>query len=364
MTVTVGVLALQGAFREHASHIGLLASSASAYSIPSGSDTTSSTSHTAAAAAGPLDVQSILVRTPAELAQCDALIIPGGESTAIALGAQRSGLMEPLRSWVAAGKPTWGTCAGMIMLSNQAIGAKRGGQSLIGGVDIRVGRNGFGSQVDSFEAGLEVPALGPEPFPGVFIRAPVIDALLLLPTGEPETGSSSTAPAVPGINGAAVPVPRSVSDLPPQPVEASELATAVTNGHKPSEVAPVVVYAEPPSTPIFELTQGQAALTQRPALEIIATIPFSPVAPPKDHVQLPHSSASAASADNVKTLSVEANKVPYQSAAALLNPENRPERDSQIVALRQGNIMVTSFHPELTVDSRFHEYFVRSIVLQ
>lgn len=124
-TTVVGVLALQGAFEEHALHINRLG------------ETTD------------LRVRAQLVREPSQLASCDALIIPGGESTAISLGAQRSGLLEPLRLWVRQGKPTWGTCAGMILLAREAMGGKKGGQELLGGIDVRVGRNGFGTQVSS-----------------------------------------------------------------------------------------------------------------------------------------------------------------------------------------------------------------------
>jgi 5'-phosphate synthase pdxT subunit len=126
-TLIVGVLAFQGAFREHLQHIERL----------NPLETKGNT----------LLVRGILVRNAQDLSQCSALIIPGGESTAIALGAQRAGLLEPLRDWVRDDRPTWGTCAGMILLAREASGGKRGGQELLGGLDIRVGRNGFGSQV-------------------------------------------------------------------------------------------------------------------------------------------------------------------------------------------------------------------------
>ncbi|KAE8199446.1 hypothetical protein CF328_g2857 [Tilletia controversa] len=329
MAVTVGVLALQGAFHEHAAHINSLAPA--------------------------IDVSAALVRTPTDLARCQALIIPGGESTAIALGAQRAGLIDPLRHWVAAGRPTWGTCAGMILLSNQAIGAKKGGQSLIGGVDIRVGRNGFGSQVDSFEAGLVVPALGEEPFPGVFIRAPVIDALLLL-------SDKAAAAALPGLNGAAVPIPASLSaDLPAIP--ASHIPSALANGHaaRANAPPPTIVCAEPPPPSPSSSSSSSSTLTDRPPIEIIASIPFSPPLPPKEHVLIPTSSASVLASESGSPQPPP--KALATMATTLLNPEERPALDSQIVALRQGNILVSSFHPELTVDSRFHEYFVRSFVL-
>lgn len=124
--VTIGVLALQGAFHEHITHLNRCLSS-------SPQDVT---------------ISAIAVRTPQQLSTCHALIIPGGESTAIALGAARGGLLEPLRAWVAGGKPVWGTCAGMIMLAREATGGKKM-QELIGGWDGRVSRNGWGSQVST-----------------------------------------------------------------------------------------------------------------------------------------------------------------------------------------------------------------------
>lgn len=126
--IVIGVLALQGAFREHIQHIDRLDS----FKTSKGRD---------------IKAEGILVRNPVDLQRCSALIIPGGESTAIALGAQRAHLLEPLRDWVRDDRPTWGTCAGMIMLAREATGGKKSGQELIGGIDIRVGRNGYGSQV-------------------------------------------------------------------------------------------------------------------------------------------------------------------------------------------------------------------------
>ncbi|MDE0076763.1 MAG: pyridoxal 5'-phosphate synthase glutaminase subunit PdxT [Caldilineaceae bacterium] len=143
----IGVLALQGAFREH---IAMLKR---------------------------LNVEAIEVRLAQELDGLDGLIIPGGESTSMGLVAERWGLVEPLRRWVRGGKPTWGTCAGMILLAENATGQKLGGQALIGGLDVTVNRNYFGRQVDSFEADLDVPALGDTPFHAVFIRAPAITAV-------------------------------------------------------------------------------------------------------------------------------------------------------------------------------------------
>jgi 5'-phosphate synthase pdxT subunit len=163
LSITVGVLALQGAFSEH---IQLLRAAAAV-----------SSSH-------PSTQWSFLeIRTPPELAQCSALIIPGGESTTISLVAQRSNMLEPLRDFVKVlRKPVWGTCAGLILLAESANRTKKGGQELIGGLDVRVNRNYFGRQVESFEADLELPFLGDEgvqrPFRSVFIRAPIVEKIL------------------------------------------------------------------------------------------------------------------------------------------------------------------------------------------
>lgn len=146
-TLKIGVLALQGAFIEH---IAMLRR---------------------------LGVDAVEVRKPEQLAELDGLIIPGGESTTMGLVAERWGLVQPLRDWVKAGRPTWGTCAGMILLAERAEGQKQGGQPLVGGLDITVNRNYFGRQVDSFETDLQVPLWGDVPFHAIFIRAPAIVAL-------------------------------------------------------------------------------------------------------------------------------------------------------------------------------------------
>lgn len=143
-SLTVGILALQGAFEEHTEMVQALGA------------------------------QAVEVRKPEELADLDGLIIPGGESTSMALIAERWGMVEPLRAWVQSGRATWGTCAGMIMLSNDATNQKLGGQTLIGGLNVVVDRNHFGRQVDSFETDMVTSAIGDEPFRAVFIRAPAI----------------------------------------------------------------------------------------------------------------------------------------------------------------------------------------------
>jgi 5'-phosphate synthase pdxT subunit len=137
--MNVGVLALQGAFIEHEKILRGLGANA------------------------------VEVRLPEQLDGLDALIIPGGESTTIGKLAVEFNLLYPLRAFAQA-RPVWGTCAGMIMLAKD-IGRD---QPLIGVMDIKVNRNAFGRQVDSFETDLAVPELGMEPFHAVFIRAPLV----------------------------------------------------------------------------------------------------------------------------------------------------------------------------------------------
>ncbi|KAL2064270.1 hypothetical protein VTL71DRAFT_4764 [Oculimacula yallundae] len=190
VNITVGVLALQGAFNEH---VQLLRQAARIL-----------------AAKDPIerDWTFIEVRTQVELSSCDGLIIPGGESTAISLVAQRSNMLEPLRDFVkVTRKPTWGTCAGLILLAESANRTKKGGQELIGGLDVRVNRNHFGRQTESFEAELDLPFLrqneseSRNPFRAIFIRAPIVEKLLPtvsgIQVGEAEVDDTVIAPSRP-----------------------------------------------------------------------------------------------------------------------------------------------------------------------
>ncbi|HET7735086.1 MAG TPA: pyridoxal 5'-phosphate synthase glutaminase subunit PdxT [Nocardioidaceae bacterium] len=142
-TPTIGVLALQGDVREHRAMLER-----------AGAATTA-------------------VRRPRELEQLDGLVIPGGESTTMYKLARTFELLEPLRDAVGSGLPTFGTCAGMIMLADHL---EQGieGQETIGGLDVVVRRNAFGRQVDSFEAELHVNGLD-DSFHAVFIRAPWVE---------------------------------------------------------------------------------------------------------------------------------------------------------------------------------------------
>lgn len=140
----VGVLALQGAVREHVQAIR------------------------------DVGAEPVEVRLPRDLVDLDALILPGGESTTMRRLIDEYNLREPIAAMARAGAPMLGTCAGMILLAGDIDGDGDGDEPVFGLLDLDVRRNGYGRQLDSFEADLAVPALGTEPLHGVFIRAPLV----------------------------------------------------------------------------------------------------------------------------------------------------------------------------------------------
>jgi len=250
--LTVGVLALQGSFHEHAALLKQAAANLS------------------------LSIAVVFVRTVEELQRCHGLVIPGGESTTITLLAHKNGgaLMRALRRFVSTDRrPVYGTCAGMICLSRESrdlgmaarLAASKGKDKVadieeaqdkdsIGGLDIAVVRNQYGRQLASFEHPLEFTGLRDpsKPFTGVFIRAPIVHHIL------------------------------------------------------------------PPSTSTNE------------PVEVLASVPAQ---------VLPRAKSGLDAADE-------------------LGP------DASAVALRQGNMLVTSFHPELTSDTRVHEFFLEQMVIK
>ncbi len=155
----IGVLALQGDFREHIQAV-------------------QSCGH-----------EALEVRRNSELDRCEALILPGGESTTIALLAKNYGLMELIKQRIANGMPTYGSCAGMILLADRIVDGVEG-QETFGGIDMTVRRNAFGRQVDSFESELDFSG---HQLRAVFIRAPWVEELgsnvdvisaVITPTGD------------------------------------------------------------------------------------------------------------------------------------------------------------------------------------
>jgi 5'-phosphate synthase pdxT subunit len=121
-----------------------------------------------------LGADAVPVYNPCDLEGVDGLIIPGGESTTILNLMHTSGLYAPIREKALAGMPVMGTCAGMVLMAKTLADD---GMKTLAFMDISVRRNAFGRQVDSHEAALSIPALGESPFPGVFIRAPIVESV-------------------------------------------------------------------------------------------------------------------------------------------------------------------------------------------
>src|SRR5206468_9564014 len=125
-------------------------------------------------ALGALGADAFEVRLPRDLAVADAIVLPGGESTAVGRLLVTSGLLGPLAERLGQGIPVLGTCAGLILLASEVLDG-RPDQPVLGAIDMTVRRNAHGRQRESFEAPLEIEGLAGGPFPGVFIRAPAIE---------------------------------------------------------------------------------------------------------------------------------------------------------------------------------------------
>jgi pyridoxal 5'-phosphate synthase pdxT subunit len=145
--VKIGVLALQGDFREHAAMLRKIG------------------------------VEPVEVRLPRDLDGVHGLIIPGGESTTIGKLLVIFDLLEPVRERARDGFPIYGTCAGAIVMAKDVVGGRAVDQPLLGVLDVKIRRNAFGRQVDSFEAEVPITPLGSLPYHAVFIRAPVIESI-------------------------------------------------------------------------------------------------------------------------------------------------------------------------------------------
>eukprot|EP00472_Partenskyella_glossopodia_P004480 CAMPEP_0197518856 /NCGR_PEP_ID=MMETSP1318-20131121/4106_1 /TAXON_ID=552666 /ORGANISM="Partenskyella glossopodia, Strain RCC365" /LENGTH=211 /DNA_ID=CAMNT_0043069511 /DNA_START=51 /DNA_END=686 /DNA_ORIENTATION=- len=142
-SMTIGVLALQGAFAEHIDCLKKLG------------------------------VSTVQIRNPDELTKIDGLVIPGGESSTISLVAEEWKLIEPLQKWITENRPIFGTCAGMIFIAKDAHNQKKNGQKLLGKLNIVVDRNHFGRQKFSFECNVKTD-IDQKKHSGIFIRAPGI----------------------------------------------------------------------------------------------------------------------------------------------------------------------------------------------
>lgn len=278
----IGVLALQGAFAEHQRCLEAVG------------------------------CRTVQVKTTKELEGLDGLVLPGGESTAMGLIGTGSGfsngnvknLWEGLKEFSAT-KPTWGTCAGMILLSEQCVGASaviEDGQALVGGMDILVCRNYFGSQVSSFEMATPPPpnATTSETYPGVFIRAP---AILSAGKGVKVLGKVVATPS------------RQAA------VVLEELERKLANGENVVMMGVVDALERKSNQEI-----GYKTVIKKPTTE-----GNDPAAEESKSVVLP----GAADGTNAREV---------------------------ICAVQHDNLLCTAFHPELTDDYRWHKYFAEMVV--
>lgn len=259
----------------------------------------------------------------------DGIVLPGGESTAMGLigtssvGSDGRNVWQALQEFTTQ-KPTWGTCAGMILLAERCVGASaviENGQSLIGGMDILVCRNYFGSQVSSFE--METPPPPPlssgesdnnkntsSSYPGVFIRAPAI-----LSAG-PNVEVLGRVVATPCRQAAVV---------------LEELEKKIANGED-------VVQME-----------VQDALERKSSQEITYRVVV------KDHGSLSSSSSEEKEKKERNTTDINETRLELPGAADGSNARE------VICAVKRDNILCTAFHPELTNDYRWHEYFANMV---
>jgi len=276
--IIIGVLALQGAFEEHQE------------CIEKGTG-----------------CKTIQVKTASQLEGIDGIIFPGGESTAMGLIGTVGGMWTALKQFTQSGKPVWGTCAGMILLAERCVGGSaviENGQSLIGGLDILVCRNYFGSQISSFEMATPAPPGFEEggSYPGIFIRAP---AILTAGDGVEVLGK---VVAIPCRQAAVV---------------LRDLEAKIANGE--NVIMMNVVDA-------LERTDGLK------------------------YVDVKRETAPTADGEEKKDVTTaEMEKIELPGASDGTNARE------VICAARKSNILITAFHPEITTDYRWHKYFYKMV---
>lgn len=265
----IGVLALQGAFEEHQS---ILES---------------------------LGCKTVQIRTPSELSNIDGLVLPGGESTA--MGLIGNGILwNELKSFISSGKPTWGTCAGMVLLAERCVGTSaviENGQSLIGGLEVVACRNYFGSQISSFEMCIDAPpgfggCGNKKDYPGIFIRAPAI----LDVYGDDVKVLTKVV---------ATPCKKASKVL-------EELDRKIQSGDD-----------------VLMSTLKKKNGNMKNSDELVLN-----------------------GQEEKKDLTLEEVKITLPGAAVDTNARE------VICAVRKGNLLCTAFHPELTSDPRWHQYFL------
>eukprot|EP01038_Epipyxis_sp_PR26KG_P015466 gene15466-20867_t len=277
INLTIGILAIQGAVQEHIDCVKKL-----------GCDTKS-------------------IRSPKDMDDIDGIILPGGESTAMAIVGEANGLFPALKSWVNAKKPIWGTCAGMILLSDYAIKQANGGQSLVGGLDVQVCRNYFGSQIYSCEVEITIDS--------TLFQACNINS--------PQHGN--------GINN----------------------SNDAKNNNIDNQLNPYQA--------IF--IRAPAILKVGPEVIVLASIDATPHISAIEEVQkllLPLANDNNSNNDHDNNNDNNKSEIIEQKSKRVKigndnEYENKSNKFKVIVAVQQGQILATAFHPELTQDLRWHE---------
>lgn len=254
--LVIGVLALQGAFLEHISTLERL------------------------------NITAREVRSTEDLQHCDGLILPGGESTVMSRIAEREGLMPHLKQWVHTGRPVFGTCAGLILLSDAIHSASQCGQTLITGLHITANRNHYGTQSSSFQAQLDVP---------VFAQFDESTQLQLQQSSPVRSSTQSSAVFI------RAPAIESIHEFKRTYQDSSDSSTE------------------------------QNEVDDANRVHVLAVIPTE---------QLPAQSHASREAQE-QSRAIEAHRATHQAP----------------VAVRQGNILATCFHPELTRELRWHKLF-------
>eukprot|EP00934_Nitzschia_sp_Nitz4_P000969 Nitzschia sp. Nitz4//scaffold177_size45885//4246//5246//NITZ4_007201-RA/size45885-augustus-gene-0.34-mRNA-1//-1//CDS//3329539043//969//frame0 len=279
----IGVLALQGAFEEHQACLEAVG------------------------------CRTVQVRTASDMTNVDGMVLPGGESTAMGLignnltNPDGKNVFDGIREFMAT-KPTWGTCAGMILLAEQCVGASaviENGQALVGGVDILVCRNYFGSQVSSFEMATPAPPgiEGSATYPGVFIRAPAI-----LSAG-PDVQVLGRVVATPCRQAAVV---------------LKELERKIQNGEDVVQVKVV------------------DSLERKSEQDISYQVVIKPL-------------------DSTEEEKKEVSSLEDGHVIELPGAADGSNAREVISAVQKGHLLCTAFHPELTSDNRWHEYFANMV---
>ena len=308
MPLKIGVLAIQGAVEEHVKMIESTGAKAVEIRVPN-------------------EITDDLV----------GMILPGGESTTMAIVGEECGLFPVLKSWVQSNKPIWGTCAGMILLSNTAVMQCEGGQALIGGLDVEICRNYFGAQINSTAMDLHVS----------FLNATTTTTTTN--NNNNNNNKRKRTNVIPSKNG-------------------SNNSNSSNSNSSNSDVCQAIFIRAP------------AILTTGKKVQVLATVKAKPHAMALEQVVsvLGPATATTANTNDTTTSSISSshsknkmngndkNEVISNNTSSTTTPITTNASSSNTkndqwevkVAVRQGNILATAFHPELTGDKRWHQYFL------